>query len=378
MKTNSVLALLLVCFVSDAVSANAGEQGPVYPEYKANETLVFRSGSWTREGKELTFHRDKFGVVHYRIPDLSRMTDGRLVATVVCRCSKDGDSADSTSFFAVSKDEGKTWEKITFNTGYENEDSRPATDFPLTERTQETQLVWYPAMKKFVAVYLTNAKAWFTTSTDLRSWSEPIAAEMDMPEVSGYWPSPTSLQLDKDGSLLFAITGSLKESAGGGRMARLVWTKDLETFEVSPIMPVKGTETAAIPISGGKYFVTTRIPPKRLNMTYDRKSKQWSEATPFPAPHYWRCSVDLVSDGKFLYLATPTAGRTQGHLYRSADEGVTWDEVAQLNGDDHFGYSSLVVLENGDIGILAERARQKGRQQSVLADIVFHRIPVKP
>jgi len=365
--------LFLSLTLSVSVPVSAEDAAIQYPQYKENETLVFRSGSYTREGKKVTFFRDKFGVTQYRIPDLTRLPDGRLVGTIVCRCSSDGDHAKSTSFFAVSKDEGKTWEKITFSTDYTNPEKRPATDFPLTERTQETQVIWYPAMKKFVAVYLTQSKAWFVTSSDLKSWSEPLEAKIDMPDVKGYWPSPTSLQIDKDGSLLFAITGNNTDNS---RMARLVWTKDLKTFEVSPNMPVKGNETAVIPISGGKYFVTTRISPKRLNMTYERKNRQWSEAIPFPAPHAWRCEVDLVSDGKSLYLATPlNNSRTQGRLYRSDDEGVSWQEVAKLSDKDHFGYSALVVLKNGDIGILAERARKKGKR-AVLADIVFHRIQI--
>ncbi|NWK55629.1 exo-alpha-sialidase [Verrucomicrobiaceae bacterium N1E253] len=353
----------------------ADDYQPVYPQYQEDETLVFRSGIVKYVDDLFIEEKDAYGVKQYRIPDLTKLPDGRLVATIVCRCSRSGDHSKSTSFFAVSEDEGKTWNKITFNTDYENMVARPATDFPMTERTQETQVVWYPAIKKFVAIYLTKSRVWFVTSADLKTWSKPVQAAINVPDAKGYWPSPTSLQIDQDGSLMFAITGSQKSD--GSSFARLIWTKDLKGFEVSPSMPVKGNETAVVAISGGKYFVSTRISPQRINMTYERKSQRWSEALPFPAPHHWRCEVDLVNDGKFLYMATPlTRSRTQGRLYRSHDEGKSWKEVAKLSGDDHFGYSSLVVLKNGDIGILAERARLKSKTTPVNADIVFKRIKI--
>ncbi|MFC4991603.1 sialidase family protein [Rubritalea tangerina] len=382
LKKNILLSTLSLALLSPLALTQAAEQTTksdetklTYPTYKENETLVFRSGSFVRDGKKVTFFRDKYGVCQYRIPDMSVLPDGRLLATIVCRCNKDGDHSISTTFFAVSNDEGKTWEKITFSTDYKNIAGRPETDFPMTERTQESQVIWHPGMKQFVGVYLSKSKCWFVTSKDLKSWSKPVEAKIDMPEVKNYWPSPTSLQIDQDGSLLFAITGSLKE--GGERMARLVWTKDLKNFEVSSLMPVKGNETAVIPVSNGKYFVTTRISPKRLNMTYNRKTNSWSDTTPFPQPHTWRCEVDLISDGKSLYLATPTQSRTQGRLYRSDDEGKTWQEIAKLNGEGHFGYSALVVLKNGDIGILAERGRQKQGNRMLLNDIVFQRVSSK-
>jgi len=383
MRTRQMIKQLLFLSLTLSVSAQVDSEKVAiqYPEYKENETLVFRSGVGLREkGGGITYTRDKFGVVQYRIPDLTRTPDGRLVGTVIGRCSAEGDHSISTSFFAVSKDEGKTWEKITFSTDFKNLDKRPQGDFPMTERTQETQVVWYPAMNKFVAIYLSQSKAWFVTSSDLKSWSQPQEAKIDMPGIRGYWPSPSSLQIDKDGSLLFAITGHdgpKREDC----MARLVWTKDLKNFEVSPKMPVRGNETAVIPISGGKYLVSTRIKPNRLNMTYDRTNKTWGEPVPFPAPHRWKCEVDLVSDGKSLYMATPlTPLRHQGRLYRSDDEGKTWKEIAKLTGSEYFGYSALVILKNGDVGILAERAFRRGTgkdKQPVYCDIVFHRVKTK-
>lgn len=369
--TKQLIISLTVLFTATSVFAKDADLP--YLKYKKNETLVFRSGTFARKDKKVTFYRDEHGVSQYRIPDITVIPDDRLLATVVARCSQDGDHAKSTSFFAVSEDDGKSWEKITFSTDYKNISGRPKKDFPMTERTQETQVVWHPGMRKFVAIFLTQNSIWYVTSKDLEKWSDMEQADIDMRDVKNYWPSPSSLQVDDDGSLFFAITGNLNN---GDRFARLVWTEKFRKFEVSPNMPVDGNETAVVPVSGNKYFVTTRISPQRLNMTYDRDTETWSDAVPFPEPHHWRCMVDLVNDGKALYMATPTRGRDHGRLYRSKDEGETWKEIAELSDGDHFGYSSLVVLKDGDIGVLAERGRQSLPDGvTILNDIVFQRIP---
>ena len=101
-------------------------------------------------------HKDEWGVKRYRIPDITTTPDGHLIVAIIGRCSVGGDHGKSTTFFAVSKDQGETWEYIRNNTDYKNLDKRPVTDFPMTERTQETQVIWYPAMKKYVATYLTK------------------------------------------------------------------------------------------------------------------------------------------------------------------------------------------------------------------------------
>lgn len=312
-------------------------------------------------------HKDSWGVKRYRIPHMTLTPSGDLVVAIVGRCSVGGDHGKSTTFFAVSKDQGDTWKYVRHNTDYENKESRPKTDFPLTERTQESQVVWYPAINQYVATYLTKGAAWFVTSPDLKVWSEPQQVRFSGDENCKYWPSPATLQIDEDGSLLFAITGDEKIDDKKQRFARLLWTKDLKTFESSPSMPCKGNETAVCPVGGGKYFVTTRISPKRLNMTYDRKAKSWSKPVPFSQPATWRCEVDVINVAGTLYLTTPTKSRTRGTLYRSEDKGGGWEKVTILT-EGAFAYSSLVQLNDKTLGVVAEREN---------GDIVFQKVTIE-
>jgi len=348
-----------------------------YPVYKENEQVLFRSGlvNVDTSGKKpvVTEMKDRYGVQQYRIPHLTMLDDGRLLLAVVCRLDTSGDGGDSTTFFATSKDDGKTWQYIRHNTDHKNVDKRPKGAFPLTERTQETQVVYYPAMKKFVAVFLTKRAVWTTTSKDLKIWSLPSRAQFGDKDIVECWPSPASLTVESDGSLLFAITGSEMVDGKKQRFARLVWTKDLKEYEVSPSMPVQGNETAVAQLDKEIYFTTTRIGPKRLNIYYDRSQKTWSTPTPFPEKHHWRCEVDVINDNGTLYLSTPVQGRTNGTIYKSTDKGKTWHLHAKVN-DDYFAYSSLVKLGNGNIGLLAERAYNRGKTERVLTDIVFHEI----
>lgn len=317
--------------------------------------------------KKVIEHKDQWGVKRYRIPHMTLTPKGELVVAVVGRCSVGGDHGKSTTFFAVSKDKGESWDFIRNSTDYENKENRPSTDFPMTERTQETQVVWYPPLKKYVATFLTQKAAWFTTSPDLKKWSKPEKVQFEGDENLKYWPSPASLQIDTDGSLLFAVTGDEMTDGKKQRFARLLWTKDLKSFESSPSMPCKGNETAVCPIGDGRYFVTTRISPKRLNMTYDRKSKSWSVPVPFPQPAHWRCEVDVISTKEGLYMTTPTKGRSRGVLYRSTDQGESWEQVAIL-AEGGFAYSSLVQLDAHTIAVVAERDN---------GDIVFQKVTLK-
>ncbi len=312
-------------------------------------------------------HKDEWGVKRYRIPDITTTPDGHLIVAIIGRCSVGGDHGKSTTFFAVSKDQGETWEYIRNNTDYKNLDKRPVTDFPMTERTQETQVIWYPAMKKYVATYLTKNATWFVTSDDLKIWSKPIKASFDGDENLAYWPSPTSLQIDTDGSLMMAITGTQRIGDKKQRFARLLWTKDLKTFESSSNMPCDGNETAVSPTSPGNYFVTTRIKPERLNMSYDRGAKKWSTTTAFPLPAHWRCEVDLLNHNGILYLTTPTKGRSLGMLYKSADKGITWEKVLQLSNDE-FAYSAITAIDDNTLAIVAEREN---------GDITFQKVRLK-
>jgi hypothetical protein len=350
-----------------------------YPAYKPNEQLLFRSGlvdvDTSGEKPIVTEHPDQYGVQQYRIPHLTKLDDGRLLMAVVCRLDTSGDGGDSTTFFGISEDDGKNWDFIRHNTDHKNVDKRPKGSFPLTERTQETQVVYYPPMKKFVAVFLTQKAVWTTTSKDLKIWSTPSKAALNTPEITECWPSPAALTVDSDGSLLFAITGSEMVEGKKQRFARLVWTKNLKDYEVSPSMPVQGNETAVAQLDEDTYFVTTRM-RTRMNMYYNRKEYTWSVPTIFPEAHHGACEVDVINDNGILFLSTPTKGRTNGTIYKSIDKGKTWKKHARVN-DDYYAYSSLVKLGNGNLGVLAERAYNRGKTERVLTDIVFHEIPLK-
>ena len=398
MKTNQsfygkvLSAVLFLLFTSLNANALTVKGGPdqkdfparasvqrKYPVYKQNEQLLFRSGlvevDSSGEKPVVTELPDRYGVQQYRIPHLTKLDDGRLLLAIVCRTSTSGDGGDSTTFFATSKDDGRNWEYIRHNTDYKNIDKRPKGAFPLTERTQETQVVYYPAMKKFVAVFLTKRAVWTTTSEDLKIWSTPSKAELGAEEIVECWPSPAALTVDSDDSLLFAITGSEVVNGKKQRFARIVWTKDLKAYEVSPSMPVQGNETAVAQLDSDSYFVTTRI-SKRMNMYYNRKEHTWSKPTIFPEAHHGPCEVDVINDNGTLYLSTPTRGRTNGTIYKSTDKGRTWKMHAKVN-DDYFAYSSLVKLGNGNIGVVAERAYSRKSTERILTDIVFHEIPLK-
>ena len=76
--------------------------------------------------------------------------------------------------------------------------------------------------------------------------------------------------------------------------------------------------------------------------------------------------------GDNIYISAPLGpGRTNGVVYLSQDLGATWKVHHNMKADAVFGYSSLTLLNNGRIGVLAE---QKSDNKNLL-DQVFSDFP---
>ena len=365
-KSALVISLAIASITASSAQSIVPSSGRVLFENPELKPHPAKKGKYYRPA-------DKWGVQKYRIPDLFITAEGHLGLVVTCRCSLGGhDNGRSTAFITISKDKGNTWEYIRNSTDYKNPDKRPTTDFPMTERTNESQVIWWPAKNQYVASYLDKSVIWFTTSKDLRSWTNPVKATFDGDDEfkapGSYWPSPTSLIVDTDGSLMIAVPCKILKE-GGERPskkspARLLRTNDLKNFEVSPPMSCNGNETAFCQIGDGKYFVTTRM-RRRSNMIYDSKARSWSEPSLFPKDAYGICAADLINDNGSLYLTTPNFcnikistmqdGRIDGALYKSTDDGKTWVNILQLN-KGKFAYSSIIKIDKHTLGVVYEEA----------------------
>ncbi|NWK55640.1 exo-alpha-sialidase [Verrucomicrobiaceae bacterium N1E253] len=312
----------------------------------------------TRDGKP-----DQFGVSQYRIPHLFVKPNGDIVACCVGRLSKPSDHGISACFFALSKDQGKTWKK--FNAPYVNwkENKPPKGVLPLTKITNEVNVVWSQIEKKYICIYMHELRVYVSKSPDLEKWSDPQKldiAKLADGSTANLWQCPTSMLIDqKTGEVGFAICGINNKRW----VVRLIWTKDFKTFEESPNIP-KGScnETNFVKIKDGRYFVSSRAGKKRINWYYDRVNKKWSIPHPVTVPHRGSCQADVIYDSNgHLFLSMPSnpGSRLNGCIYRSKDQGKTWENIKLLN-EGYFGYSSLVILNDGSKAILSEQERCDG------------------
>lgn len=312
-----------------------------------------------KNGKKMPVAQDKFGVAQYRIPQIIKTKNGRLVVAVSARLSLPSDYGMSTTFFAHSNDRGKSWEYIRRNTDYAAPTTvvgNTAGAFPLTEGTQDAVIMQHPKTGSFSAVYIDKkkSKVYTSQSKNLKSWSRPMAFNQNQ-KFSYLCPGPASPQVDPfDGSLVMMMHGRGKEDSSGKKLAKdgayLLKSKDGVDFTFSTA-PMPGTEAAVVPLGEGKYLAESRGKVRRL-ATFDGGILE--NVREFPGVSYPGCEASLATAGSNLYLLTPTVNkRHHGVLYRSKDKGITWQPLCTID-KSYFSYSSMTVLDEKHMAIVYE------------------------
>ena len=331
---------------------------------QAKQTLIFKSSTNEKA--------DEFGVRQYRIPHVTKGPDGSLIVSVAGRTNKAGDNGRTTSAFAISKDEGKTWEHIRYESDYAKPTEKGA--FPMSSRTNEVQVEWFPALKKYVALFSTKGKCYLIYSDDLRSWGEPQLIP-NQENFSKSWPSPTSMHIEKDGTLFFNMIVALKDTNFSKRAVQMFWTKDGKTFETSGPPPFATGECNAYDVGDGHYVMVARTRDQKLGrmlFSYHRKTKQWGELQSLPVYTWYSCEQDLLLHQGKLYVSAPAGkGRDNGTIYVSGDKGESWKVHHKMKAEYSFGYSAMVGHDDSSIGLVFEKNSGPG----TLLDIIYTKIP---
>ncbi|HZK22862.1 MAG: sialidase family protein [Dysgonamonadaceae bacterium] len=306
----------------------------------------------------------KEGVSCYRIPAIVTAPNGDVVAAIderVENCADLNANNDINIVIRRSSDNGKTWTDI-----------ETAIDFPLGQSASDPSMIvdsetneifmFYNFMdlEKENGIYYLHV----TKSADNgKTWSEPedITSQITKPE----W--------HKD--FKFITSGRGIQTRSGKLLHTLVnLTNGLHLFGSddhgkswffidTPINPAD--ESKVMELADGTWMINSRVHHKGLRIVHTSKDegKTWeTHEEPQlidPGNNASFIRYTAIKDGynknRILFSNTKMKQGRQNMTVRiSYDEGKTWSEGKTIYPGSS-AYSSMTILENGDIGLFFEK-----------------------
>ncbi|MBN1490456.1 MAG: glycoside hydrolase family 127 protein [Phycisphaerae bacterium] len=304
------------------------------------------------------------GVSCFRIPSLVTAPNGDLVVAVderVPRCSDLHRNRNINVVVRCSGDGGLTWSEL--ETVADLPDGHPASDpsMIVDEETGEV-LLFFNSMDldKQPGVYSLHV---MTSSDNGKSWSEP--QEITSQIARSQWRD----------DLKFITSGRGIQSRSGELFHTLVNLEHgLHLFCSNdhgqswrlldaPITP--GNESKVVELNDGSLMINSRVNEKGMRWVHTSKDRGLSwQSSPAPSLIDPGCNGSIVRytstrDGfdkdRLLFSNASTPKRRENLNVRvSYDEGQSWTEGKTIY-PGKAAYSSLTILENGDIGLLFEK-----------------------
>jgi len=304
------------------------------------------------------------GVACYRIPAIITASNGDLIAAIDERVPDCGDlkwSKDINIVIRRSSDNGKTWTDIetVVNLPYGQSASDPSM---IVDRDTKEIFMFYNYMDldKEKDVYYfhivkssDNGKTW-TQPEDITSQIAKKAWHMDFKFIT----SGRGIQT-RNGKLLHTMVNlnnglHLFGSDDHGKSWYLIDT---------PIQPAN--ESKVVELADGRWMINSRV--NKSGMRYSHISsdegKTWI-TSPEPELIDPGCNGSIIrytsieqgfKKNRLLFSNAKMAkGRKNMTVRISYDEGMTWSEGKTIYTGGS-AYSSLTVLENGDIGLFFEK-----------------------
>jgi sialidase-1 len=322
-----------------------------YPE----KPLVFQNVFNAEENKD---------VACYRIPAIITAPNGDLIASIDERVPGCGDLKYSKDINIVqrrSSDSGKTWSAIETVVNLPNGQSASDPSMIVDSKTNEI-FMFYNVMdldkaKDVYYLYVTKS------SNNGKTWSEPvdITAQITNPAWDKEFKFITSGRgiQTRDGRLLHCMVNlqrgmHLFGSDDHGKSWYLMDTA------INP-----ADESKVVELNDGTWMVNARV--NKAGMRYIHTSKDQGKTwntSPSPDLIDPGCNASIIrytsiQDGfdkdRLLFSnAKMEKGRQNMTVRISYDEGKTWTEGKTIYAGSS-AYSSMTVLENGDIGLFFEK-----------------------
>lgn len=300
----------------------------------------------------------------YRIPALVTATNGDLVAAIderVPSCADLRGSRDINIVIRRSSDNGKTWSNmqriVDFGKGKSASDPSMIVD-----RITGEIILFYNFMdldKEKDVYYLHVVKS----SDHGKTWSEPqdITSQISKPAWHRHFKFITS------GRGIQTRSGKLLHCLVNLEQGLHVFASDNhgESWYLLDRSITPGDESKIVEMADGSWMINSRVNGKGLRYIHISSDNGYSwQSRPDSTLIDPGCNASIIRytemmDGfkknRLLFAnAKSNSGRINMTVRISYDEGKTWTAGKTIY-EGSSAYSSLTILENGDIGLLFEK-----------------------
>ena len=298
----------------------------------------------------------------YRIPSIITTDKGTLIAAAderVLACNDLKSNRDINIVIRTSNDEGKSWSSINRLVDYPFGESASDPSMIFDKKRKQIYLFYnYMNLEKDKDVYYLK----YVTSLDNGiTWSQPIdiTDQISKPEWKNDFKFITSGRgfQTRDGTLLHCLVNLQNGTHvfGSNDHGKTWYIAD------SPISI--GDESKIVELNDGSWLVNSRVNNKGIRYSHISKDqgKSWT-TKPESKLIDPGCNASLVkydygnyinSDLLLLSNINNQSKRKEIVVRHSLNGGVTWSEPKTIYAGSA-AYSSMTVLNNGEIGLLFE------------------------
>lgn len=346
-----------------------GNYSNIDPSLSANSNQLF-----TDDGK-----------TYYRIPELLALTNGDLLAFADKRAVGAGDLPNQIEVYVrKSTNNGTNWsaEKRITPRSTSKKDGHGDTAAVLDKKTGDVI-----AVVAFGQGFLNSTPQDPIRIRTIRSrdngetWEAPIDITSQIYGAgckdftrrnwhAAFVTAGNGLQM-RNGRIMFVL--NVRESSQLMVQNYVMYSDDgghkWKVSRGSPKNTRRGGEAKVVELNDGSLLMHIRWTPNRLQSRSYDKGETWTEATAINGILSSDSNGDLIvytstlngyDKDRLITLVDSTVwnGQRNGYpgnptFYISYDEGYTWTNSKQLYAGNA-GYSSLAILKDGSIGILAE------------------------
>ena len=347
------------------LSAGGACMKPEAPEPGAREVLL-RCKCLYRPGEG--------GSGFWRIPAMLQLSDGTLLAVNDKRNLTEEDLPGEIDVVRrYSTDGGETWSEMAYiaqNGGFIHGYGDPG----LAELEDGTVVCTFTSGENFTRSCVENPqRSFFAVSKDFgRTWSEPqeFTSTVWGPESANPYLNTFTSSFTASGNSLVLHSGPHKGrllvanacSRGGG------WG-DLSTFAIrtddggaswnvsGPAALGCGDESKMVELKDGRILMSIRHAGQRLHTYSNDWGETWEEPTPWDDVTGCACNGDMIryNDDVLLHSVPVSDGlRENICILLSFDEGQSWTKGRSIcPGPGQ--YSSITVLKDGTVGVFFEK-----------------------